>query len=108
MFGRSVLGVAVALLAAVVALALLGSTPEAQAAVCPAGAKASVTTIHTNCWEAATVLEKALARIPTEKFRVYVRGWWHCFYTEIGGLPTLTAERGYGTPSRQAVIVVTE
>lgn len=90
------------------ALGLVG--PSAAQAVhhCPAGSEAAVSTINTSCAEAHAVLGKALKKLPLEKFRVFVHGWWHCFYTEIAGHSTFTAERKYGTPQRQVVIVVVE
>jgi hypothetical protein len=80
--------------------------PVARAARCPAGNDGYVSTIRTSCAEAKAVLGKALRKIPLPEFRIYLHGWWHCSYTEIGGHGTFTAERRYGTPQRQVVIVV--
>jgi hypothetical protein len=104
--GRPYLALGCVVIALFLAVAFGASAAEAQ--VCPAGSQASVTTIHTSCTEAKAVLGKALKKLPLPKFRVFVHGWWHCSYTEVGGLATFTAERKYGTPQRQVVIVVTE
>lgn len=100
--------VPIATVALFAAVPFFGHAPEAKAAVCAAGSTAALTTMHTSCSEAETVLEKALLKVPAKEFRVYVRGWWHCSYGLIAGLATLTAERGYGTPHRQVVIFVIE
>ena len=83
--------------------------PQAQArVVCEAGSEASLTTIHTSCAEAKAVIGKGIKKYPIPEFRVYVRGYWHCSFSEIAGHTTFTAERKYGTPQRQVVIWVTE
>ena len=97
-----------ALVTAVLAVGLvtaLAAVPGAQAKNCPTRVGA-VRTIHTSCAVASKVIIKAARKIPARRFRVYVRGRWHCNYARIAGHPTLTCERHYGAPRRQVVIAV--
>lgn len=86
--------------------AMLAFASPAQANHCNTEGNGAVYTIHTNCAMAGTVIEKAAQKVPARRFRVYVRGWWHCNFARIAGHPTVTCERHYGTPRRQVVIAV--
>ena len=96
-------------LAALLAVLLLPS--PAQAKTCYSTQSANMEVHHVKCRTAAKVVSRASKHLlrGQRHFAVHLGDRrWGCDFANIGGIGTLTCERGYGTPRRQFIIFVSE
>lgn len=92
-------------------LAVLLLPPPAQAKTCYSTNSANMQVHHVKCRTAVKVVTRATKHLRRGErhFAVHVGGRrWGCDFANIGGIGTLTCERGYGTPRRQYIIFVSE
>jgi hypothetical protein len=102
---------ATALVPLVILAAILLPAGSAQARSCPATSSSSLQVHGVSCAAAVAILGKARPHLAEgdHHFPVYFRGRrWGCSETSIGGIATVTCERGYGTPRRQYLIFLSE
>lgn len=96
-------------LGALLAVLLLPS--PVQAKTCYSTNSANMQVHHVKCRTAVKVVSRATKHLRRGQrhFAVHVGGRrWGCDFADIGGIGTLTCERGYGTPRRQYIIFVSE